>query len=70
MMKCQEYIHRLTSGQLEQAGAIERFWAAQHRMICKRCSAFTRNDQRLSEIVQGYREHLARPGEAPPDGPG
>lgn len=64
-MKCQEYIYRLTSGQLEQAGLVERFWAAQHRMICKRCSAFTRNDARLSDIVQGYREHLARPGGEP-----
>lgn len=62
-MKCQEYIYRLTSGQLAQAGLVERFWAAQHRMICKRCTAFARNDERLSEIVRGYREHLARPGD-------
>jgi len=66
-MKCQEYIYRLTSGQLTQAGLVDRFWAAQHRMICRRCSAFTANDARLSNIVQGYREHLARPGEAPGD---
>jgi hypothetical protein len=66
-MKCREYIYRLTSGQLAQAGLVEKFWAAQHRMICKRCSAFTRNDARLSDIVQGYREHLARPGDEPPD---
>ncbi len=69
-MKCKEYIYRLTSGQLTQAGLVERFWAAQHRMICKRCTAFTRNDARLSDIVQGYREHLARPGgEQDPSGP-
>ncbi len=64
-MKCKEYIYRLTSGQLTQAGLVEKFWAAQHRMICKRCSAFTRNDARLTDIVQGYREHVARPGDEP-----
>ncbi len=64
-MNCQQYIHRLSSGQLEEAGLVDRFWAAQHRMICRRCSAFTRNDARLTDIVQGYREHLARPGEEP-----
>lgn len=64
-MKCKEYIYRLTSGQLAQASLVEKFWAAQHRMVCKRCTAFTRNDARLSDIVQGYRAHLARPGEEP-----
>lgn len=67
-MKCKEYIYRLTSGQLAQAGLVDRFWAAQHRMVCKRCTAFTRNDARLDDIVQGYREHLARPGEEPAAG--
>lgn len=66
-MKCKEYIYRLTSGQLAQAGLVEKFWAMQHRMICRRCTAFTRNDARLNEIVLGYREHLARPGEEPGD---
>lgn len=69
-MKCQEYIYRLSSGQLSEAGLVEKFWAAQHRMICRRCTAFTRNDARVSEIVQGYREHLARPGDGPEGGPG
>jgi hypothetical protein len=62
-MKCQEYVNRLASGQLRQASLAEKFWAMQHRMICKRCKAFTRNDERLSEIIQGYRKHLERPGE-------
>ena len=69
-MKCKEYIYRLTSGQLAQAGLVEKLWAAQHRMICKRCTAFTRNDARLSDIVQGYREHLAQPDPASDGEPG
>lgn len=63
MIKCKEYIFQLSSGQLEQAGLVQRFWATQHRMICKRCTAFTRNDARLDAIMQGYRDHLARPDE-------
>ena len=68
MMNCRDYIFKLTSGQLSQAGSMERFWAVQHRWICTRCRAFTRNNQQLDTIVSSYREHLARPdGTLPPD---
>lgn len=68
MMNCREYIFRLTSGQLNQtgSGSIERFWAAQHRWICTRCRAFTRNDQQLDTILDDYRKHLAQPQSTPP----
>lgn len=61
MMQCRDYIFQLTSGQLDEAGAVQRLWAAQHRLMCRRCRAYTRNDQRLDDILQGYVEHLQRP---------
>lgn len=60
MMTCQEYIFKLTSGQLEEAGTVERLWAVQHRLMCSRCRAFTRNDQRLDDIMQAYKEQLSK----------
>lgn len=60
MMTCQNYIFKLTSGQLEEAGTVERLWAVQHRMMCSRCRAFTRNDQRLDDIMQAYKEQLSK----------
>lgn len=62
-MKCKEYIFRLTSGQLSEASLLDRALAVQHRLICRRCRAFTRNDAQLDAIVQDYREYLAQPGE-------
>ena len=38
-----------------------RFWGTQHRLVCHRCRAFTRNDQQLDGILAGYRDHLQRP---------
>lgn len=61
MMNCKQYIFHITSGQSEEAGAIDRFWAAQHRLICHRCRSFTRNDQQLSTILKGYRENILDP---------
>jgi hypothetical protein len=61
MMKCKEYIFKLTSGQLQEAALGERLWAAQHRMVCTNCRAFTRNDRRVSTILQGYKKHVISP---------
>ncbi len=58
MMTCKEYIFKLTSGQLEQAGTVERLWAAQHRLMCRPCKAFTANDERLSHVLSGYQQHM------------
>lgn len=69
-MNCRDYIFKLTSGQLSQAGSVERFRAAQHRWICTRCRAFTRNDQQLNTILDGYKEHITRQDGAPPSGTG
>ena len=63
MMKCKEYIFRLTSGQLENAGAMERFWATQHRLMCRSCRAFSANDARLSKALAAYRDHLQAPSD-------
>ena len=37
MMRCKEYIFKLTSGQLAEAEWPERFGAAQHRLTCRHC---------------------------------
>jgi hypothetical protein len=60
-MKCQTYIYQLTSGQLDNAGWLPRLQAAQHRLICHRCRAFTRNDAQLSQIVRDFQAHLSQP---------
>ena len=57
-MTCKEYIFKLTSGQLVDAGLIERFWAGQHRLMCRRCRSFTTNDEKLGKAVRAYRAHL------------
>jgi hypothetical protein len=67
MMTCKDYIFKLTSGQLAEAGRVERLWAAQHRLICRHCRAFTRNDRRLDDILQGYKAHLSTPDEPSDD---
>lgn len=71
MMHCKEYTFLLTSGQLDTATGLPRFWAAQHRLMCPRCRAFTRNDRALDQVLAHYRDHLgaappALPGDTPP----
>jgi hypothetical protein len=66
MMTCKEYVFKLTSGQLEEADRLERFWALQHRLMCRHCRAFTRNNQRLDGILAAYQDQLTRfEGEQP-----
>ena len=60
-MKCREYIFKLTSGQLQNAPKALRLEAAMHRMMCKYCRTFTRNDATLDNVLAGYRESLQRP---------
>lgn len=61
MMTCKDYIFKLTSGQVHDAGRFERLLALQHRLMCSRCRAFTKNDERVSEILDRYREQLLKP---------
>lgn len=61
MMRCKEYIFKLTSGQLAEAEWPERFWATQHRLMCRHCRAFSANDARLSEILRRYQDQLTQP---------
>ncbi len=70
MMRCKEYIFKLTSGQLAEAEWPERFGAAQHRLMCRHCRAFSANDARLSAILSRYQDQLTQPDEPPrrPDG--
>lgn len=53
-MKCREYIFKLTSGQLAQAGLLDQLEATAHRWSCRHCRAFTRNDEALDRILTGY----------------
>ena len=61
MMKCKEYIFKLTSGQFDDADLMTRLQASQHRLICRRCRAFTRNDSKLDQILADYRDHVDKP---------
>jgi anti-sigma factor ChrR (cupin superfamily) len=67
-MKCQEYIFKLTSGQLDEADVATRLQAAQHRLTCRHCRAFTRNDARLDQILADYQAHLTESGPDPVSG--
>lgn len=60
MMKCREYIFMLTSGRLQEAPAALRMEAGLHRLMCRRCRAFTCNDHRLDGMLDDYREALKR----------
>lgn len=59
-MKCKEYVFKLTSGQLDDAPVGERMQANLHRMVCKYCRAFTRNDAKLDAVLEGYREQVVK----------
>ena len=69
MMKCREYIFKLTSGQSRDAPLALRTEAALHRTVCKYCRAFTRNDAVLDGILDRYRQSLRQPGEGTETGP-
>lgn len=69
-MKCKEYIFKLSSGQLAEAGMLDRLKAAEHRLRCRHCRAFTRNDAMLDGILAGYQAHqVGSPDTAPPPAP-
>lgn len=51
-MRCREYIFLLTSEQLTGAALPTRLSAGYHRLICRRCKAFTANDARLDSLVR------------------
>lgn len=67
MMKCREYIFLLTSGQLLEAPASRRVEAGLHRLMCRKCRAFTHNDRRLDGMLADYREALKRDETGPGD---
>ena len=61
MMSCKQYLFVLTSGQLEDAGWLTRAQAGQHRLMCKRCRTFTRNDAMLDQLTTAWRDRLLDP---------
>ncbi|MFT3859237.1 MAG: hypothetical protein QM742_17615 [Aquabacterium sp.] len=69
-MKCRQYIFKLTSGQLDEAGLAERLDATRHRWSCRHCRAFTRNDAQLARILADYQAHLTTPVDEPPSADG
>ena len=64
-MKCREYVFLLTSGQLAEASWPMRLAAGQHRLACRHCRAFTRNDEALDRILAAHRAHVAHLGPQP-----
>ena len=54
-----------TEGAALAVALVERLRAAEHRLVCRHCRAFTRNDARLDAILQNYQAHLAEPDETP-----
>ncbi|PAT35631.1 hypothetical protein CK623_06705 [Vandammella animalimorsus] len=61
-MKCAQYIFKLTSGQLgADAPVSERAQAALHRLVCRHCREFARNDAALEDILGAYRQALQAP---------
>ena len=58
MMKCREFIFLLTSGQLNQAGFAVRADARVHRLMCKRCNTFYRNNQQLDQWLVASKQEL------------
>lgn len=64
-MTCEDYIFKLTSGQLEEAGRLDSLRAAQHRLSCRRCRAFTRNNEKLDHILADFKDRLTQPDGAP-----
>lgn len=57
-MTCKDYIFKLTSGQLEQAPLSLKLEATLHRALCRYCRTFTRNDARLDQALDHYRDTL------------
>lgn len=55
-MNCKDYVFKLSSGQLKNAPLALKMEARLHCLICKYCRAFTRNDQRLDQIIEDYRD--------------
>lgn len=54
---CRDYVFLLTSGQLDEARWDLKLRATHHRLVCRRCRAFTHNDAALDRI---FDEHKAR----------
>lgn len=69
-MKCRQYIFKLSSGQLDEAGLAERLEATRHRWSCRHCRAFTRNDAQLNRILADYQAYITTPVPADPPGEG
>ncbi len=67
MINCKQYVFKVSSGQLDEAGPLDKLQAFQHRLICRHCRAFTNNNRQLSEMLQRYKEDVSslKPGDEP-----
>lgn len=61
MMKCREYIFLISSGKIDGASVGVRLDAGMHRLICKYCRGFSRNNKQLDKMLTAYREELKKP---------
>lgn len=62
-MQCRDYIFQLSSGQAQEAGPLEQLAAWQHRLVCARCRAFTRNDAILQQALEAFKDDLQQPAD-------
>lgn len=60
-MNCRTYIDLLTSGRLQDADLAQRNAARLHRLLCRYCRTFTRNDATLDQMLAAYRQNLHTP---------
>lgn len=63
MISCRRFTDLVASGELDESGWFGRVQAGQHRLMCRRCRAFQRNDRLLDDIVQAHRDRLQSPDE-------
>jgi hypothetical protein len=58
MVNCRRFTDLVASGELDEAGWLTRVQAGQHRLVCRRCRTFERNDRQLDGILRAHREQL------------
>jgi hypothetical protein len=60
MMKCREYIFLISSGKIDDVAVAVRLEAGMHRLICKYCRGFSRNNKQLDKMLAAYRAELKK----------
>ena len=59
-MKCKRFVFTLTSGQLANAGFVDKLQSKLHYLICPYCRAFKHNDDKISKIIGNVKKRMMR----------